>query len=174
LIELGLEPLIGGKIFPSVSICVMAVCFLCNLWIDHNNVIADCIFTILQVKAILLSGCTATMQEEVNVATFFKALVGVENESMPLETMVLEPSSFHKVMLSEFFINTLGCPVIVLVGKSLNFGSWDVCEKMAKDFTCGVKLTITRVFIHLTAILGFYLVSWVINDKCMFKIFGLE
>ena len=156
----------------------MAVCFRSSHWIDHNNIIAHSIFAKLQVQAITLSLDTTAMQVEVNVATFFKALVWVENVSMPCETTVLlepsEPPSIQKFMLIEFSIYTLGRPIVVFGRQSLNFSCWDVCQKVAQDLACGVKLTVARIKSLFAAICSSYHISWEINNKCVCKIFGLE
>ena len=77
-------------------------------------------------------------------------------------------------MLIEFSKHTLGLPIVVFCGQSLNFGCRNVCQEMAQDLACGVKLTIARIKSLYAAIFSSYYISWEINNKCVCKVFRLE
>ena len=105
-------------------------------------------------------------------------LGGVENVSISSEATILfeesKPSSVQKFMLIEFSKHTLGLPIEVFCGQSLYFSRWDVCQEMAQDLACGVKLTVARIKSLFAAIFSSYDISWEINNKCVCKFFGLE
>ena len=84
-----------------------------NLRIDHNNVITHCILPKLHELANVFSHSATSVKVEVDMAAFFKALVGVENVPVSLKPVIVEPPSIVKVTLAESTVNALGVPFVV-------------------------------------------------------------